>query len=198
MMDNTHKVQASIRFGDAPNSRRLHGQASMYLGVPPKTQSLKGQASMEMLVTFGMFITFMVPVLLLVLVASQYGAENSSIYQAQSTSHLLADTINEVYTQGCAVEGDFGASHKILVNLPGNANALWITSKNSESGGEVVVSVSLSNGGNYEAVSPVFARVVPALSSADSTMTKDVRGLKPFLMKCKKDSDGPYVEVTTE
>lgn len=153
---------------------------------------------MEMLVTFGMFITFMVPVLLLVLVASQYGAENSTIYQAQSTSHLLADTINEVYTQGCAVDGDFGANHQILVNLPGNAISLWITEKLPDTGGEVSVSVSLSNGGTYEATSPVFARIKPNLGpNGGADFTTDVKGLKPFILRCVKDSSGlSYVEVT--
>jgi len=163
----------------------------------------KGQASVEMLVTFGLFITFMLPVLLLVLVASQYGAENSTVYQAQATSHLIADTINEVYTQGCPTEYSpdlqVGASRTILVNLPGNAQSLQITPNTDlPSGGEAIVTVGLSDGMSYAAVSPIFARVKAEFGAADSDFTDSVRGLKGLKIYCRYDTAGPLVVVEGE
>jgi len=132
---------------------------------------MKAQASVEMMVTFALVITFMVPVLLLLLVASQYGAESASISQGQASSHLVADTINDVFTQGP------GASKIILVNLPGN------TQKFAISGKEVTITMKVGNG-NYEAVSPVFGNV-------GNFEIEAINGLFPLRIKNK----GGVIEV---
>ncbi|MFA6530919.1 MAG: hypothetical protein WCT31_04265, partial [Candidatus Micrarchaeia archaeon] len=111
-------------------------------------KSMKGQSSVETLITLGMVMAFTIPVLLLLLVASQYGTENSSIYQAQVSSHMLADTMNDVYIQGS------GAERFILLNLPGNTDSIEVTEK-----GEVIVTLKVSSGA-YTAVSPTFAEQV--------------------------------------
>lgn len=109
---------------------------------------IKGQASVEMLVTLGLILVFTIPILMLLLVSSQYGAENYAIQQAQASSHMLADSINDVYIQGD------GASKIVLANFPGNTEDVFVSKEK-----EVIVRIKLGNGNNYDAVSPVFANI---------------------------------------
>lgn len=136
---------------------------------------MKGQSSVETLVTLGMVLAFTIPVLLLLLVASQYGTENSSIYQAQVSSHMVADVMNDVYIQGN------GAERQILINLPGNADSIEVTSE-GDSGGEVIISLSVS-GGKYAAVSPTFAKQVSGSPTSGQFYTADAKGLIPLRIR---------------
>lgn len=126
---------------------------------------MKAQASVETLSTLGMVIAFTIPVLLLMLSASQYGAESTAIYQTQSSARVLADTINDVFVQGN------GATKQILINLPGNTEYIEITGK------EVIITLKVQNG-EYNAVSPVFAEVQPNMDQII-----DVNGLVPLTVK---------------
>ena len=108
----------------------------------------KAQVSMELLVTFGIFLAFSVPVLLVMFSTSNYGYERASLAQADAASKNIADTINEVYLQGG------GARRTIAVAFPNNMDGLLIQNH------EVIVRLRTSSG-FYEAVSPIFASVDP-------------------------------------
>jgi hypothetical protein len=128
---------------------------------------MKAQASVETLTTLGMVIAFTAPVLFLLLSASQYGAEGTAIYQAQSSSRIIADTINDVFVQG------EGATKKILVNLPGNTETIEVSVK------EVVITLNVQSG-PYHAVSPVFAEISPLTVNQQ---IGEVRGMIPITVK---------------
>lgn len=126
---------------------------------------MKGQASVETLTTLGMVIAFTVPILLLMLSASQYGAETTAVYQTQSSARVIADTINDVFVQGS------GASKQILVNLPGNTESIEFNGK------EVVIIMNLQNG-KYNAVTPVFADGI-----VETQTVEQVNGLVPLTIR---------------
>ncbi|MBI2079526.1 hypothetical protein HYT84_02080 [Candidatus Micrarchaeota archaeon] len=125
-------------------------------------QNVKGQSSVEMLVTVGAVIAFTIPVILLLLSLTQYGQESAAIYQAQATSKIIAESINEVYIQGP------GAEKNILVTFPSNSIGLSIkgpVEQDKQLGSEVIITMKSSTG-SYDAVTPTFARVelLPLLS----------------------------------
>ncbi len=129
--------------------------------------NMKAQASVETLSTLGMVLAFTVPVLLLLLSASQYGAESTAIYQTQSSARIVADTINDVFVQGN------GATKQVLINLPGNTDSLEIT------GNEVIIILTVQNG-KYDAVAPIFANVHP---DTDAQQITEVNGLVSLTIK---------------
>jgi len=94
----------------------------------------KGQAATEMLVTIGVILIFIVPILLLLLVGAQARFESLSHIQANSVVRIIADSINEVYIEGPQ------ASKVVMVNIPSNARYLNITEN------EVVLTLETSNG----------------------------------------------------
>jgi hypothetical protein len=94
----------------------------------------KGQAATEMLVTIGVILVFIVPILLLLLVGAQARFESLSHIQANSVVRIIADSINEVNIEGP------GASKVIIVNVPTNTRYLNITEN------EVVLTLETSNG----------------------------------------------------
>lgn len=107
---------------------------------------MRGQISLELLVTFGILVAFTVPILILMLTVSSHGYENSARLQANAVSKTLADSINELYTQGP------GTKRSLSLAFPTNSDAVRIADN------EVTVILKTSTG-NYEAVSPLFARV---------------------------------------
>ncbi len=129
--------------------------------------NMKAQASVETLSTLGMVLAFTVPVLLLLLSASQYGAESTAIYQTQSSARIVADTINDVFVQGN------GATKQVLINLPGNTDSLEIT------GNEGIIILTVQNG-KYDAVAPIFANVHP---DTDAQQITEVNGLVSLTIK---------------
>ncbi len=94
----------------------------------------KGQAAMEMLVTIGVILIFIVPILLLLLVGAQTRFESLSHVQANSVVRIIADSINEVNIEGPQ------ASKVVIVNIPTNTRYLNITEN------EVVLTLETSNG----------------------------------------------------
>lgn len=105
---------------------------------------MKAQISAEMLMTLGMILAFTAPIILLLLSVSQQSYESSTLSQADASAKILADNINDVYSQG------IGAKKTILISFPVNMESLTIQNK------EVVVKLKTSNG-IYEVVSPIFA-----------------------------------------
>lgn len=97
-------------------------------------QARKGQAATEMLVTIGVILIFIIPILLLLLVGAQARFESLSHVQASSVVRIIADSINEVHIEGPQ------ASKVVMVNIPTNTRYLNIT-KN-----EVVITLETSSG----------------------------------------------------
>ncbi|MBD3398432.1 hypothetical protein GF412_04375 [Candidatus Micrarchaeota archaeon] len=97
-------------------------------------QTRKGQAATEMLVTIGIILIFVVPILLLLLVGAQARFESLSHVQASSVVRIIADSINEVNIEGPQ------ASKVIMVNIPTNAQYINITEN------EVVIRLETSSG----------------------------------------------------
>ena len=95
---------------------------------------MKGQAATETLVTIGMILIFVIPILLLLLVGAQAKFESLSYVQGSSAIRIIADSINEVYLEGPA------ASKVVLINLPSNSKNLSISNN------EVVLTIETRSG----------------------------------------------------
>ncbi|MGV8176746.1 MAG: hypothetical protein ACP5NX_03035 [Candidatus Bilamarchaeaceae archaeon] len=85
----------------------------------------KGQASIELLTTFGIVLAFTVPVLFLVLTATQFGFEKQTLNEADASARTLAMGINDVYSQG------LGARKEVMINLPRNTESVSLV-RNTE------------------------------------------------------------------
>ena len=107
---------------------------------------MKGQISLEIIITLGVVLSFTIPILLLLLSVSQLGYEKSSLLQADAAAGILADSINDVYSQGP------GAKRLLSLTLPTNTESVSISGK------EIVIKLKVSNG-YYDAVSPIAAKV---------------------------------------
>jgi hypothetical protein len=106
----------------------------------------KGQSATETMVTIGMVLVFVVPIVLLLLVGAQARFESLSHVQAGSCSRIIADSINEVYAEGP------GASKVAIVNIPSNALLVGISEN------EVTIALS-GRTGPSEVVAPFFGEV---------------------------------------
>lgn len=104
------------------------------MGRQTVKKTRKGQAATEMMVTIGMILVFVVPIVLLLLVGAQARFESLSHVQAGSTVRILADSINEVYVEGPK------ASKVAIVNVPTNARTIEITDK------EVIITLDTGSG----------------------------------------------------
>jgi hypothetical protein len=98
------------------------------------SQNRKGQAATEMLVTIGVILIFIIPILLLLLVGAQARFESLSHVQASSVVRIIADSINEVHIEGPQ------SSKVVMVNVPTNTQYINIT-KN-----EVIIRLETSSG----------------------------------------------------
>ncbi len=123
--------------------------------------TMRGQISLELLVTFGILLAFTVPIIILMLTVSQYGYEDAARAQANAVSKTIADSINEVYTQGPY------AQRVLSVALPSNTESLRIADN------EVTLTLRTSTG-VYEASSPFFAKVEPRLITGSIGLTRIV------------------------
>ncbi len=92
----------------------------MWPGVILVTR-MKAQAATETLVTIGLILVFVIPILLVLLVGAQAEFESLSHVQASSAVRIIADSINEVYLEGPS------ASKVVVVNIPSNAASLNIS-----------------------------------------------------------------------
>jgi len=109
-------------------------------------KSRKGQAATEMLVTIGMVLIFIIPILLLLLVVAQLRFESLSEVQGNSAIRIIADSVNEIYIEGP------GATKVVVVNLPTNTKNLTITEN------EVIITLETRSGEN-QLVVPFFGEV---------------------------------------
>ena len=96
--------------------------------------SRKGQSAMETMVTVGMILVFVIPILLLLLVGSQARFESLSQVQGSSVVRIIADSINEVYVEGPR------ASKVAVVNFPTNTQSILIREN------EVVLTLETTSG----------------------------------------------------
>jgi hypothetical protein len=111
------------------------------VGRQAAKRTRKGQAASEMMVTIGMILVFVVPIVLLLLVGAQARFESLSQVQAASTARIVADSINEVYVEGRGpIDNSPGASKVAILNVPTNAEKLEITGK------EVVITLYTPSG----------------------------------------------------
>ncbi len=105
---------------------------------------MKGQVATEFVVTLGMIMLFVIPVVFLLFSISQLGYEDSTLAQADASSRALAETINFVYSQG------HGAKRVLLLSTPPSTQNIVI-------GREVSVTITTSKG-PYTASTPIFAQ----------------------------------------
>lgn len=175
MAMGNERVAVSMRLVASSPRHTVHSSLPRAYGP---MQNLKGQVSMELLVTFGIFLAFSVPVLLVMFSTSNYGYERSSLAQADAASKTIADTINEVYLQGA------GARRSIAITFPSNMEQLVIANN------EVVVRLRTSNG-VYEAVSPVFGKVDPLPPNARIGL-----GLTVLRLEAITDTNGLRVHIS--
>ncbi|MEM4272427.1 MAG: hypothetical protein QXH30_02460, partial [Candidatus Bilamarchaeaceae archaeon] len=131
-----------------------------------------GQAATEMLVTIGMVLLFIVPILLLLLVVAQLRFESLSEVQGASAIGVISDSINEVCIEGPA------ATKVVVVNLPTNTKNLTIT-KN-----EVILTLETRSGQN-ELVAPFFGEVAGEMEIKTSSGAAPV-GLYPLRFSNKE------------
>jgi hypothetical protein len=144
--------------------------------------SRKGQAATETMVTIGMILVFVIPILLLLLVGAQARFESLSHVQASSVVRVIADSINEVYVEGP------GASKVVVINVPTNTQFLNITEN------EVVLRLETRSGPTdistsfFGEVDPAYLGEVKAggIGGEDAPM-----GLYP--MKFSIDAEGKVV-----
>lgn len=99
-----------------------------------KSNTRKGQSAMETMVTIGMILVFVIPILLLLLVGSQARFESLSQVQGSSVVRIIADSINEVYVEGPT------ASKVAVVNFPTNTQSILIREN------EVVLTLETTSG----------------------------------------------------
>jgi hypothetical protein len=155
-------------------------------GVTMKTR--KGQAATEMLVTIGMVLIFIIPILLLLLVVAQLRFETLSEVQGSSAIRIMADSVNEIYLEGP------GATKVVVVNLPTNTKNLSITEN------EVIITLETRSGEN-QLVVPFFGNVT---SGSIREIKTDVNGrapvgLYPIRFTTESDEDSPeYGKVVIE
>ena len=138
----------------------------------------KGQAAMEMLVTIGVILIFIVPILLLLLVGAQTRFESLSHVQASSVVRIIADSINEVNIEGPQ------ASKVVIVNIPTNTRYLNITEN------EVVLTLETSNGPT-DVTTSFFGNLNDSSISLVTVGGKAPLGLYPI--KFYADGDGKVV-----
>jgi hypothetical protein len=98
---------------------------------------MRGQSAFETLVTVGVMLAFTLPIVLLMLSASNLRLEDTSLLHGQATVQQISDTINEVYLQGP------GAKRTMLIEMPATSKSLNISNR------QVVMSLT-SNGGEHE------------------------------------------------
>jgi hypothetical protein len=150
-------------------------------------KSRKGQAATEMLVTIGMVLLFVIPLLLILLVVAQLRFESLSEVQGNSAIRIMADSINEVYIEGP------GATKVAVVNLPTNTKNLTITEN------EIIITLETRSGEN-QLVVPFFGDV--ASDSIRVIKTEGGRapvGLYPIMFTTEDDPDSPnYGKVVIE
>jgi len=106
---------------------------------------MKGQVATEFVVTIGVIMLFVIPVVFLLFSISQLGYEDSTLAQADASSRALAETVNFVYSQGS------GAKRVVLLSTPPSTQSIEI-------GKEVTITISTSKG-TYSASAPIFAKV---------------------------------------
>ncbi|MCP4647020.1 MAG: hypothetical protein GY852_04690 [bacterium] len=138
----------------------------------------KGQAATEMLVTIGVILIFIVPILLLLLVGAQARFESLSHVQANSVVRIIADSINEVHIEGPH------ASKVVIVNVPTNTRYLNITEN------EIVLTLETSNGPT-DVTTAFFGDVNDTYVGLVSVNGKAPVGLYP--MKFYADGEGTVV-----
>jgi len=131
-----------------------------------------------MLVTIGIILIFIVPILLLLLVGAQARFESLSHVQANSVVRILADSINEVYIEGPQ------ASKVVMVNVPTNTRYLNITEN------EVVLTLETSNGPT-DVTTAFFGELNESSMGLVTIGGKAPAGLYP--MKFYADKDGKVV-----
>lgn len=143
----------------------------------------KGQSATETMVTIGMVLVFVVPIVLLLLVGAQARFESLSHVQAGSCARIIADSINEVYAEGP------GASKVAIVNIPSNALLVSISEN------EVTIALSGSNG-QSEVVAPFFGEVHED-SRAEISNEAGVAPAGLYPLKFYADEEG-YVVIIHE
>ena len=117
-------------------------------------ETRKGQASVEMLITVGVVLAFVVPLILFILSISNYNYENVSKYQADVSAEAIAHIINHVF-----IEGE-GSQRSILVNLPSNTKSLEINQN------EVIITLETS-AGIYQASYPLLTDILSEIKIDD-------------------------------
>lgn len=106
----------------------------------------KGQASMEMFTTVGIFVAFLIPVVLLLFTVSSQNFEEVSKSQADVVVKKIAHNINSVYLMGD------NSSRTILIHLPSNSQSLKINE------GEVILYLSTYSE-SFESSYPIIAEL---------------------------------------
>ena len=131
-----------------------------------------------MLVTIGVILIFVIPILLLLLVGAQARFESLSHVQASSVIRIISDSINEVHIEGPQ------ASKVVIVNIPTNTRYLNITEN------EVVMTLETRNGPTDIAAS-FFGELNESSVGLVTVGGKAPVGLYP--MKFYADDDGKVV-----
>ena len=139
---------------------------------------MKGQAATETLVTIGMILVFVTPILLVLLVGAQAEFESLSHVQASSAVRIIADSINEVYLEGP------GASKLVIVNIPSNAESLNISNN------EVTLMLQ-TRYGYTDITTSYFGDTNETSQEIVATSGKAPMGLYP--MKFETDENGKVV-----
>ena len=133
------------------------------------------------MVTLGMVLIFIIPILLLLLVGAQIRFESLSEVQASSAIRIIADSINEVYVEGP------GASKIAVVNFPSNTKNISIHNN------EVTLTLE-TRSGNMDITTTYFGNVSDS-SPAYITTEGDRPPVGLYPLKFMADTDG-RVEIT--
>lgn len=141
--------------------------------------SRKGQAATETMVTIGMILVFVIPILLLLMVGAQARFEDLSDIQASSAARIISDSINEVYLEGP------GASKIALVNLPTNIDSLELA------GNEVIIRIQTRSGPSDTTAS--FFGVLDSSSIGQVTAQGGRAPVGLFPLKFSAADDGSVV-----
>lgn len=144
-----------------------------------KSNARKGQAAMETMVTIGMILVFVIPILLLLLVGSQARFESLSQVQGSSVVRIIADSINEVYVEGPT------ASKVAVVNFPTNTQSILIREN------EVILTLETRSGPTD--ISTSFFGEINETIFLETSPGKAPVGLYP--LKFNTDSEGKVVIV---
>ena len=127
---------------------------------------MKAQSSFELLVSVGAFLLFMVPMVFLMLSASQGGLETLSVYSSRNVVQSLSDNLNEVYLQGD------GAKRSIILDIPTNARKIYV-------GNHTATISIMTSSGIYEVSHPFFANVSEFNISSS---TRSISGLTAVIL----------------